>query len=120
MAGVSGFFHYTSALDTPGNQAFLAALDENGGDIGANHASAGGWMTADVIVRALEEIDGNAEDADALIAAIEGVEFDGVWGPFRFDPETHYAVVDGYLYEAVDEGGSLGHEILATIPELEP
>ena len=118
--GVSGFFHYTSALETPGNEAFLAALDEDGGDIGANHGSAGGWMSADVIVRALEEIDGNAEDADALIAAIEGLEFDGVWGPLRFDPETHYAVVDGYLYDAVDEGGSIGHEILDTIPGLEP
>lgn len=111
--GVQAFFHYAEdEVDTPGNEAFLAAAEGKLPDTPPrNFVQANGYATASVIVAAAEAAGADA-DAEALVEALRNVEVDAPWGDLAFDPETHYALIDGYHYEVAQGEGGLVHRIL--------
>lgn len=94
-----GFFsgtNWTPDLDTQENKVFVEGFEAKFGKVPASYA-AHGYDAAKLIDAALREAGGTA-DKDALIAALETVEFPSVRGDFAFGP-NHFPVQDFYLAE---------------------
>jgi branched-chain amino acid transport system substrate-binding protein len=76
---------YSSALDTPANQRFVAEMVRDYGNIPGGYA-AGCYINGMCVAAALEKTGGKTEDKDALIAALRGVSLsDTPRGAFHFD-----------------------------------
>ena len=78
-----------------------------------------GYDTAEVILRALQAVNGNTQDKEKLVAAIEKVEFDSPRGRFRFDPKTHN-VVQPFIYvrEVKEVAGGLNNVVIDRIADV--
>jgi branched-chain amino acid transport system substrate-binding protein len=93
---VTGHF-YTPLLDNAANHRFVKDFREKYFGKMPDGFACQGFDTAEVIVRALKAVNGNTQDKDKLVAAIEKVEFDSPRGRFRFDPKTHN-VIQPFIY----------------------
>jgi branched-chain amino acid transport system substrate-binding protein len=93
---ITGHF-YTPLLDNSVNHRFVKDFrDKYFGKMPDGFACQG-FDTAEVILRALKAVNGDTQDKDKLVAAIEKVEFDSPRGRFRFDPKTHN-VIQPFIY----------------------
>ncbi len=93
---ITGHF-YTPLLDNAVNHRFVKDFrDKYFGKMPDGFACQG-FDTAEVILRALKAVNGDTQDKDKLVAAIEKVEFDSPRGRFRFDPKTHN-VIQPFIY----------------------
>jgi branched-chain amino acid transport system substrate-binding protein len=93
---ITGHF-YTPLLDNAANHRFVKDFREKYFGKMPDGFACQGFDTAEVIVRALKAVNGNTQDKDKLVAAIEKVEFDSPRGRFRFDPKTHN-VIQPFIY----------------------
>jgi branched-chain amino acid transport system substrate-binding protein len=93
---LTGHF-YTPLLDNQTNHAFVKAFREKYFGKMPDGFACQGYDTAEVIVRALKAVNGNTQDKEKLVAALEKVEFDSPRGRFRFDPKTHN-VIQPFIY----------------------
>jgi branched-chain amino acid transport system substrate-binding protein len=93
---ITGHF-YTPLLDNPTNQRFVKDFREKFAGKMPDGFACQGYDTAEVIVRALKAVGGNAQDKDKLVDAIAKTEFDSPRGRFRFDPKTHN-VIQPFIY----------------------
>lgn len=64
--------------------------------------TAGGMAAGIAVVKGIEKAGGT--DADKLIAALEGMSFDGPKGRYTFRPEDHQALQPMYFVELVKDG----------------
>jgi branched-chain amino acid transport system substrate-binding protein len=96
LGTITGHF-YTPQLDSPVNKKFVSDFKAKFGGKTPDGFACQGHDTAEVIVRALKAVNGNTQDKDKLVAAIEKVEFDSPRGRFRFDPKTHN-VIQPFIY----------------------
>ena len=78
---------YAWGIDNPVNVEFRTAYEEKFG-VPPNDGSFYGYVTGLAILSALEATNGNAEDVDALVAALEEIEVESPVGPYGFD-ENH-------------------------------
>jgi branched-chain amino acid transport system substrate-binding protein len=111
--GVEGVFHYMeSGMGTPADEAFTAAASAAAPpEVTPNFVQANAWTTARVIEQAIED---SRDSGDSLLDSIAAVKVDAPWGPFAFDPKTHYPVIKGLLYEVVQGPERLDHKVLGT------
>jgi branched-chain amino acid transport system substrate-binding protein len=93
---ITGHF-YTPLLDNAANHRFVKDFREKYYGKMPDGFACQGFDTAEVILRALKAVNGNTQDKDKLVAAIEKVEFESPRGRFRFDPKTHN-VIQPYIY----------------------
>jgi branched-chain amino acid transport system substrate-binding protein len=93
---ITGHF-YTPQLDNAVNRKFVADFKAKFGGKTPDGFACQGNDTAEVIVRALKAVNGNTQDKDKLVAALEKVEFESPRGHFRFDPKTHN-VIQPFIY----------------------
>jgi branched-chain amino acid transport system substrate-binding protein len=93
---ITGHF-YTPVLDNAVNKKFVTDFRAKFANKMPDGFACQGYDTAEVILRALKAVNGNTQDKEKLVAAIEKVEFDSPRGPFRFDPKTHN-VVQPFIY----------------------
>jgi branched-chain amino acid transport system substrate-binding protein len=84
-------------LDSAVNKKFVTDFRAKYGGKMPDGFACQGHDTAEVIIRALKAVNGNTQDKDKLVAAIEKVEFESPRGHFRFDPKTHN-VVQPFIY----------------------
>jgi branched-chain amino acid transport system substrate-binding protein len=96
LGTITGHF-YTPQLDNAVNKKFVADFKSKFGGKTPDGFACQGHDTAEVIVRALKAVNGNTQDKEKLVAALEKVEFDSPRGRFRFDPKTHN-VIQPYIY----------------------
>ena len=113
--GTTAGFYYSSQLEIAENDRFKAALATANPDLRASHFTAGAWATGTVLLSALTAAGADAEDGDVMRAAIAGATVDSPWGPISFDPATGYVFGPTYVYSVIDDGGTLRHQIDATI-----
>ncbi len=75
---------YDGAADNPAYQALAAGMKEQGGtvDLFTND----GFVAAQMVVHALEK---STDDADAMVTALEGWEFEGPKGAMQIRAEDH-------------------------------
>lgn len=99
--GVLTTLHYADNLDLEADRAFREAYQaayEKEADIYAVQ----GYDTGLLLVKALEAVGGNTDDKDALIAAMESVQFDeSPRGAWRFS-KAHHPMQNIYLREVKD------------------
>ncbi|WP_416139391.1 ABC transporter substrate-binding protein [Halomonas sp. HK25] len=98
--GVLTTLHYAETLDTPENRAFVEAYQEAYGELPDTYAVQG-YDTGMMLVQALEAVEGNTEDKDALIEALASVEFISPRGPMSFS-DSHHPIQNVYLREIRD------------------
>jgi branched-chain amino acid transport system substrate-binding protein len=114
--GVISGLHYSTALETPENRAFVAAYRAKYGEFPSCYSEYG-YVTALVIANALAASAGG-HDRDSLLTAIGAVNFTAPRGPFRFDPATRNVVQNIYIREVAAIDGRLDNKVLATIQNV--
>lgn len=120
--GVTTTFPWSAELDSAANKQFVDAFQKTYQDEDTHQPlvpdgyAAEMWDAMAVLEHALGETKGDVKSADALIAAIEQVSFDGAGGPVRFDPATHARTEDVYVREVRASGGRLVQAIIEKIP----
>lgn len=116
MLGLFNSSHWTLELDNEANAMFIDGFQETYERIPTLYASQG-YDTAQLIISAVEAVEGDLSDSDAVGAALFAADFDSVRGDFEFN-SNHYPVQDYYLRQVVaGEDGELINETIATIFE---
>ncbi|MDX1653876.1 MAG: ABC transporter substrate-binding protein [Candidatus Competibacteraceae bacterium] len=98
--GVLTTLHYGDDLGLEANQAFQDAYKSTYGKE-ADLYAVQGYDAGRLLVKALETVGGDTEDKEALIAAMEAVQFDSPRGPWHFSA-AHNPVQNIYLREVRD------------------
>jgi branched-chain amino acid transport system substrate-binding protein len=114
-AGVVTTLHYSAALDTDANRAFVAAFEEAYGRPASRYVE-GGYTAALVLDAALARIDGELSSA-AITAALGGVEVEAPRGPIRFD-EYGQAVYNVYVRQVREVDGEWRNVVIDSIEEV--
>jgi branched-chain amino acid transport system substrate-binding protein len=108
---------YSSALDTPSNQSFVAAMVRDYGNIPGGYA-AGCYINGMCIEAALEKTGGRTADRGALIAALRAVSLtDTPRGAFRFD-DLGNVVGNVFIRRLERQDGRLVNTIVKTYPNV--
>lgn len=115
--GARTALYYTPTLDTPENEEFVANFRE-AYDREPSVYAMQGWDTAWLIGEAIKATEGNTEDVDALIKAMENVEFQSPRGPMKLD-ENHNPIQNIYIREAQEQGGSVENIVIDTIENVQ-
>ena len=121
-AGTMTASFWSSTLDNPQNAA-LAALfaktyqDEDGNPVPADGYVVEMWDAMTALDLALQQTGGNTT-SDALVAALQGVQFKSPRGDFAFDPSTHNVVQSIYVRDVQATGVSASNAILDTIIDV--
>lgn len=115
--GVVGEYSYVTALDNPENKTFLqqiAAAYPNK-PVSTDHAV--GYSGAQILVAALNKVNGQIESKDAFLQALYETNLNTPRGPIKMD-ETHDVVQNIYIYQIVKDGSSYVPRILSTYPTV--
>ncbi|HEY48751.1 MAG TPA: ABC transporter substrate-binding protein [Dehalococcoidia bacterium] len=115
--GIEDVSHYSVTLDTPVNNGFVQAIWDNYQEdvtIYTEH----GYTAARMAILAIEAVDGDVEDTDGMIEALENLDFEAPRGPLRF--ELHSPVQNVYhrIVEKVD--GKLQNTVIGNYTDIEP
>jgi branched-chain amino acid transport system substrate-binding protein len=108
---------YSVDLDSPINKRFVAGMVRDTGNIPGLYA-AGMYINGLVAEAALQALNGNVDDKEALIKALRAVSLpDSPRGPFRFD---HFGNVIGNIYirHLVKQDGKLAQQTIKTYPNV--
>lgn len=100
--GVVNGSQWSADLDTPENNAFVAAFRTAYGRTPTLYASQG-YDAALLIGSALKSVNGDVNKADEFRAALEKADFPTVRGNFSFG-KNHHPVQDIYVREVVKDG----------------
>ncbi len=76
-----------------------------------------GYISAQVITKALEKIQGDVENTDRFLEALKKIDFEGPTGRFRFD-EKQNVILTVYIQKVVKQEGKLTNAIIETIPNV--
>ena len=115
--GVRTALYYATTLDNPENEEFVNSYRERY-DSEPSVYSVQGYDAAWLIGEALKETEGNTEDTDALIEAMENVEFQSPRGPMELD-DNHNPIQNIYIREVQENGGELENVVVDTIENVE-
>jgi branched-chain amino acid transport system substrate-binding protein len=110
--GVLTTLHYAETLESEENQSFVAAYQEAYGEMPDAYA-VHGYDTGAMLIQALDAVEGDSTDRDALIDALAAVELQSPRGSLRFS-KSHHPIQNIYLREIRDGR----HEVLSVAHEL--
>jgi branched-chain amino acid transport system substrate-binding protein len=117
--GIQTSLHYTPRLDNPTNEEFSSAYQEAFDEPPTVYAVQQ-YDAAQVVDRAIRELDGDTGDVAALIEALANVgTIDSPRGEFEMDPETHNPIQPMYLREVQEVGGVLVNEPVENLGRTE-
>jgi branched-chain amino acid transport system substrate-binding protein len=117
--GIQTSLHYTPRLDNPTNEEFSSAYQEAVDEPPTVYAVQQ-YDAAQVIDKAIRELDGDTGDVAALIEALANVgTIDSPRGEFEMDPETHNPIQPMYLREVQEVGGVLVNEPVENLGRTE-
>jgi branched-chain amino acid transport system substrate-binding protein len=98
-------FHYSPWLVNPQNEAFTSAYAKMFNSP-ADESAVLGYEVGTMMVKGLDAVGGNPEDVEAMIHAIEKVDYQSPRGHVRMDP-NHVANVPIYLFQVQRKEGRL-------------
>jgi len=107
--GAEGAYHiviYIFDIRSPENQAYLELNKRKGGM--PDPLDFYGYVGAEVILRALEKIQGNIEAKDEFLKTLREIKFEGPTGPFEFDPRSQNALLPLYIGQVKKVKGEYG------------
>ncbi|WP_036279603.1 substrate-binding domain-containing protein [Microbacterium sp. CH12i] len=102
--------YFPGAPDNEVNTAMIAAIEDAGGT--PDLFSPDGFNAAIMLVQAVKEGQGNV---DAMIAALEGFEFEGPKGTMTVRADDHALLQDMYQARLVADGAGFKAELVATV-----
>ncbi|MFB8386842.1 substrate-binding domain-containing protein [Microbacterium sp. NPDC055910] len=102
--------YFAGAPDNDVNTAMVEAIEAEGGTV--DLFSPDGFNAAIMIVQAIKEGKG---DPDAMVAALEGFEFDGPKGTMTVRAGDHALIQEMYQVKLVADGGSFVPELVGTV-----
>jgi ABC-type branched-subunit amino acid transport system substrate-binding protein len=110
---------YVYNTGTPENEAFVAAWQEEFGEVPSNNLSGQIYQAYQLLKTAIESIDGNTEP-EAVRDAILATEIDGPAGHMSFD-DSGACTKDVYIVQAVQlDDGSYNYDIVKTYNDVSP
>lgn len=114
--GIYNSSQWSPDLDNEANRAFVEAYKARYDEYPTLYSSQG-FDTANLILSALEKVNGNVEDTEALVAALEEADFTSVRGDFRFNT-NHHPIQDIYVRQAyVDDAGNVTNRLVTKVFE---
>ena len=115
--GVLSAYTYCGTLDTPENKSFVANYEKRFNVVPGSYTYMG-YMAARMVIQALKEINGHAEDKEAFIAALRKVQVKGPMGITSFD--DHQGMVADFFLLTVAKGkdGRLQNACGERIPQV--
>lgn len=114
--GIITAAHYSSAIDTPGNPAFVKSYETKFKRPPTFYAE-GSYVAAKAIHMAIEKLNGSLTDKNAVNEALKNVSFDSPRGPFKFDAYNS-PVHDIYAFEVARQNGKLINKPIARFPQI--
>ncbi len=115
-AGTFNTSQWSPDLDNEANKAFVEAYKAKYDEYPTLYSSQG-FDTGNLILSALEKVNGNVDDTAALIAALEEADFVSVRGDFEFNT-NHYPIQDIYVRQAyVDDSGNVTNKLVGKVFE---
>lgn len=115
--GLQSFSYYAEGRDEPATQEFVEAYEEEHEVIPSLYA-AGAYAAAEWIALALEEVEGDTDDTDAFVEAVQAIQLETPLGPMELD-DYNNPIYNVYLREVVErEDGSLWNVPIETIPDV--
>ncbi|GAC1323977.1 MAG: ABC transporter substrate-binding protein [Chloroflexota bacterium] len=115
--GVVGEYSYVTALDNPENKTFLQQMAAAYPNRPVSTDQAVGYSGAQILVAALNKVNGQIESRDAFLQALYETSLNTPRGPVKLD-ETHDVIQNIYIYQIVKDGSSVVPRILATYPTV--
>ncbi len=115
--GVRTALYYATTLDNPENKEFTDSFKQKY-DREPSVYAVQGYDAAWLIGEALKETEGNTEDTEALIEAMENVEFESPRGPMELD-DNHNPIQNIYIREVKKRNGNLENVVVDTIENVE-
>jgi branched-chain amino acid transport system substrate-binding protein len=115
--GATTSLFWAVTLDNAENRAFVDAYQKEYNllpDVFAVQA----WDGMQALDLALQAVNGDTSNKDALIAALENVKFKSPRGDFEFDKETHNPIQDIYIREVKVQGGQAVNTIVDKIARV--
>ncbi len=100
-AGVLSSYVYCGTMDTPENHQFVDAFRNRYKAIPGSYSYMG-YMAARMVIQALKDINGKAEDREAFVAALHKVQTKGPMGMVSFD--EHQGMVSDFYDLTVRKG----------------
>jgi branched-chain amino acid transport system substrate-binding protein len=114
--GIVSTLQWSAALDTPQNRKFLTAYESKYKRPATQYAEQG-YVGAQMIVKALDAVRGNAEDKPAFLAAMKKVEIDAPRGPVHLD-DYNNPVQTVYVLRTERKGGQLQNSVIGSYPKV--
>ncbi len=103
-------------LDNEANRAFVEAYKAKYDEYPTLYSSQG-YDAGNLILSALKAVNGNVDDTEGLVAALEAADFASVRGDFRFNT-NHHPIQDIYVREAYkDDSGNITNRLVGTVFE---
>ena len=114
--GVVTSFHWSAALDTPGNNKlkkdFTAKYHRP-----ASFSVEGGYAGAMALHRAIEAVKGKVEDKEAFLAALRKTEIEAPRGHLKFDGYQN-SVQNYYILKVEKKGKEYQNTVIDTVPNV--
>lgn len=114
--GAQTALFYASGLDNPENDEFIRKFRQQH-DRAPSVYAVQGYDAAWLIGEALKAAEGDTEDVDGLVQAMEDVEFESPRGPMTLD-ENRNPVQNIYIREAQNRDGGVQNVVVDTIEDV--
>jgi ABC-type branched-subunit amino acid transport system substrate-binding protein len=113
---IVGFYNnlnYSWNFDNPLNKEFAAAYEKKTGEK-AWFIPAENYIAAQFLFNAVRKA--KSIDVEKVKAAMNGLSFDTISGPFTMRAEDHQAERNTFVGQIVDDGGEKGWKVVKTVP----
>ncbi len=100
--GIQSAYTYCGTLNTPENKKFVDGFKAAHSGASPGSYSYMGYMAAKMVIQALKDINGKAEDHDAFINALSKVQVKGPMGVTSFD--EHHGMVADFYHLTIEKG----------------
>ncbi len=108
---------YSRAFEGKPNQDLLKAWNAKYADRLVGPAVAHSYSAAQVIVAAIQKVNGNVEDKQAFMNALYAASAETVKGPLKLD-QDHDVVENVYIAKMVKKGDTVDEQLLDTYKEV--
>ncbi|HTJ28169.1 MAG TPA: ABC transporter substrate-binding protein [Candidatus Limnocylindria bacterium] len=115
--GIISALHYSAALDTPANRAFVARYTKAYGH-GPSYYGEGAYDAAEILDHALAATHGTVGDPTAFVKTLRAVRIsDAARGPIAIDAYGN-PVEDVYIRRVDERNGKLQNTVIKTYPNV--
>ncbi len=115
--GVVGSGQYVQSMNTPRNQAFVAAFKKKYNRLPAA-TDVGGYDSMRLIIEAVRKLNGVTTDRAAVRRAMVAAEIDSPRGHFKIDEKDGNVIQNIYITKVVKRDNGYAHEVLKTFEKV--